>query len=101
MRPSLQYALDAITGGPALVRNGRMDIIAANLLGRALYVDAYATQTPPVNIARYAFLTRQNSELSTLTGTSPPIRSSAILRAEAGRDPHDQDLQDLIGSCPR
>ena len=40
IRPSLQHALDAITGGPALVRNGRMDIIAANVLGRALYVDA-------------------------------------------------------------
>lgn len=31
-RASLQYALDAITA-PALVRNGRMDILAGNRLG--------------------------------------------------------------------
>jgi transcriptional regulator with XRE-family HTH domain len=55
VRPSLQHALDAITGGPALVRNGRMDIIAANTLGRALHVDAYTSTPRPVNLARHAF----------------------------------------------
>jgi hypothetical protein len=29
-RPSLQWALDAITNGPAIVRNGRMDLLATN-----------------------------------------------------------------------
>ena len=36
-RPSLQWALDAITAGPALVRNGRMDLLATNHLGRAMH----------------------------------------------------------------
>src|SRR3954452_15331558 len=63
VRPSLQYTLDAIVGGPAMVRNGRMDLIATNLLGRALYLDAYASQTHPVNIARYAFLPRKETEV--------------------------------------
>ena len=57
--PRLQYTLDAITGGPALVRNGRLDIIAANTLGRALYAPAYAGPRRPVNIARHAFLDRE------------------------------------------
>jgi transcriptional regulator with XRE-family HTH domain len=97
VRPSLQYSLDAITGGPALVRNGRMDIIAANLLGRALYVDAYATQTHPVDIARYAFLTPDRSEQFYPDWSIAADQIVGILRAEAGRDPHDRDFQDLIG----
>jgi MmyB-like transcription regulator ligand binding domain len=54
IRPSLQLTLDAITGGPALVRNGRMDVVAANTLGRALHSDAYASGARPVNLARHA-----------------------------------------------
>src|SRR5256885_16945407 len=37
VRPSVQRMLDAMTGAPAYVRNGRMDILAANELGYALY----------------------------------------------------------------
>lgn len=97
VRPGLQLALDAITGGPALVRNGRMDIVAANALGRALHVDAYASAERPVNLARHAFLDRRKAELfyPDWDGTADAI--VAILRTEAGRDPYDKDLQDLIG----
>jgi len=63
VRPGLQLTLDAITGGPALVRNGRMDIIAANTLGRALHADAYFSPERPVNLARHAFLDRKKAEL--------------------------------------
>ena len=97
VRPSLQYALDAITGGPAVVRNGRMDVIAANLLGRALYADAYATQTRPVNIARYAFLSRDQAEQFYPDWDLAADQIVGILRAEAGRDPHDRNLHDLVG----
>lgn len=38
---SLQWALDAITAGPAFVRNGRMDLLAVNSLARAFYKDCY------------------------------------------------------------
>jgi hypothetical protein len=34
---SLQQLLDAMTGSAAFIRNGRLDIIATNALGRALY----------------------------------------------------------------
>jgi transcriptional regulator with XRE-family HTH domain len=36
IRPGVQRILDAITGAPAWVRNGRMDFLAANRLGYAL-----------------------------------------------------------------
>jgi hypothetical protein len=97
IRPSLQHALDAITGGPALVRNGRMDIIAANVLGRALYVDAYASSDTPVNIARHAFLNPEKSESFYPDWDLAADQIVAVLRTEAGRDPYDRDLQDLIG----
>ncbi len=35
VRASVQLMLDAITNAPAFVRNGRLDILAANQLGRA------------------------------------------------------------------
>lgn len=97
VRPSMQGALDAITGGPALVRNGRMDIIAANALGRALHVDAYASPDRPVNLARHAFLDRQKAELFYPDWDAAADAIVAILRIEAGRDPYDKDLQDLVG----
>ena len=51
--PTLQWALDAITGGPAIVRNGRMDLLATNQLGRAMHASLYDRITDPVpNFAR-------------------------------------------------
>ena len=97
VRPGLQHTLDAITGGPALVRNGRLDIIAANALGRALHVGAYASGRRPVNLARYCFLDRASAEQFYPDWEKAGDTIVAILRAEAGRDPYDKDLQDLIG----
>ena len=56
LRPGLQAALDAITAGPAFVRNGRMDLLGTNLLGRAFYDDVYAMGDPVANLARFCFL---------------------------------------------
>ncbi len=97
VRPGLQYALDAVTGGPALVRNGRLDIIAANALGRALHAAAYANPGRPVNLARHCFLDRDSAERFYPDWDQAADTIVAILRAEAGRDPYDRGLQDLIG----
>ena len=97
VRPGLQYVLDAVTGGPALVRNGRLDIIAANALGRALHLAAYANPRRPVNLARHCFLDRVSAELFYPDWDQAADTIVAILRAEAGRDPYDRGLQDLIG----
>ena len=37
MRPSVLRILESMTGTPAFVRNGRLDVLAINPLGRALY----------------------------------------------------------------
>ncbi|WP_374049196.1 helix-turn-helix transcriptional regulator [Sinomonas sp. ASV486] len=98
IRPGLQLMLDAVTGGPALIRNGRMDILATNLLARALHAEAYSTlRERPVNLARFAFLHHENAERFYPDWDLAADMIVAILRAEAGRDPHDRDMQDLIG----
>src|SRR6202044_1883128 len=63
IRPALQFVLDSYTGGPAFVGNGRLDILGANQLGRALYADLYEAQRRPINLARFAFLDRRHSDL--------------------------------------
>lgn len=98
IRPGLQLMLDAVTGGPALIRNGRMDILATNLLARALHVEAYsAVRERPVNLARFAFLHRESAERFYPDWNLAADMIVAILRTEAGRDPYDRDMQDLIG----
>ena len=96
VRPGVQRMLDAMTGAPAYVRNGRLDLLAANRLGYALYSEVFADPRRPVNSARFAFL---DPRATTFFGDWERVAddSVAILRGEAGRNPYDRDLSDLIG----
>ncbi|MFS2031264.1 helix-turn-helix transcriptional regulator, partial [Curtobacterium sp. CT11-45] len=96
LRPGLQYALDAFTGGPAFIRNDRLDVLGANALGRALYADLFRKAERP-NLARAAFLDREWSDAFYPDWDLAADQSVAILRAAAGHDPHDRELQDLVG----
>ncbi|MGV2915243.1 helix-turn-helix transcriptional regulator [Streptomyces alfalfae] len=93
---SLQWTLDAITAGPAFVRNGRMDILAANPLARAFYADVYAAPGNQANLARFNFLDPASRRFYPDWGLFADV-AVAILRTEAGRNPHDKDLHDLVG----
>lgn len=95
-RPGLQWALDAYTAGPAIVTNGRQDLLAANLLGRAFYADAYADPTAPPNFARFTFLDTAARRFFPDWDLAADM-CVANLRTAAGRDPHDADLHDLVG----
>ncbi|WP_438302419.1 helix-turn-helix transcriptional regulator [Streptomyces sp. HUAS TT11] len=93
---SLQWTLDAITAGPAFVRNGRMDLLATNHLARAFYSDVYATPHNQANLARFNFLDPASHRFYPDWDQAADI-AVAILRTEAGRNPHDKDLHDLVG----
>ncbi|WP_104139194.1 helix-turn-helix transcriptional regulator [Arthrobacter sp. ZGTC131] len=93
---SLQWALDAITAGPAFVRNGRMDLLAVNSLARAFYKDCYDMPGQPPNIARFTFLDERAYDFYPNWDAFAEVTVS-ILRTEAGRDPHNKELHDLIG----
>ena len=95
-RRSLQWTLDTITHGPAIVGNGRMDLLAANQLGRAFYADVLADPHRPANFARFTFLDEASHRFypdwERMADTAV-----AMLRTEAGRSPHDKELHDLVG----
>lgn len=96
IRPSVQFALDAITGAPAFVRNGRLDILGTNRLGRALYSGMYSDPARPVNHARFIFLNPRSHDF--YPGWNRAANDTvAILRTESGRDPYDRALSDLVG----
>lgn len=40
---------------PAVVQDDRLDLLAANDLGRALFADLFDTAKQPPNFARYVF----------------------------------------------
>ncbi len=95
--PTLQWVLHAITGGPAIVRNGRMDLLATNQLGRAMHAILYDRATGEVpDSARYTFLAEDSNRFYPDWNTAADT-CVAILRTEAGRDPHDRRMHDLVG----
>lgn len=96
VRPVIQQALDAVTEGPAWVRNDRHDILAANRLARALYSPVLADPRRPANTARFAFLDPASQDFY-LDWERVADDIAAILRATAGRNPHDKALTELIG----
>ena len=96
VRPSVQRILDAMTGAPAFVRNDRMDILAANRLGHALYSEMFVDPRRPVNTARFVFLDPRAPTFY-LDWESVANDAVGILHSAAGRDPRDRDLSDLVG----
>ena len=96
VRPTVQRILDTMTGAPAFVLNGRLDVLAANDLGAALYSPVFAEPVRPANTARFVFLDPHATEFFR-DYDKAANDTVALLRAEAGRDPYDRDLSDLIG----
>jgi transcriptional regulator with XRE-family HTH domain len=96
VRPEVQWTLDAITSAAAFVGNERLDLLAANELGRALFSELYAAAARPVNTARFVFL---DPRAEAFFGDWDRVanESAAILRAAAGRNPYNRDLSDLVG----
>jgi MmyB-like transcription regulator ligand binding domain len=88
--------LDAMIGAPAFVRNGRMDILAANRLGYAFYSQVFDSPHGAANTARFVFLDPRSTSFY-LDWDHVANDVVVILRSEAGRDPYDRGLSDLVG----
>ena len=95
-RPSLHWALAAITEGVAFVRNPRQDLLATNALGRVFYSPLIGDGGRTPNLARFQFLDPAARDFYPDWDLFAHM-CVAIMRAEAGRDPHDRGLQDLVG----
>ncbi len=96
VRPVIQQVLDAIIDAPAWVRNGRHDILAMNQLARALYSPVLADPRRPANTTRFVYLDPA-AEQFFVDYDKIAKDAAAMLRLEAGRNPHDKALIELIG----
>jgi transcriptional regulator with XRE-family HTH domain len=95
VRPVVMRMLDSISF-PAIVRNSRVDYLAANPLGRALYAPLFDSPEQPANSARFTFLDPAAHEFYVdWERTAKDL--VAHLRSEAGRNPYDRGLSDLVG----
>ena len=91
IRPSVQQLLDAISGAAAHIGNDRLDIIAANPLGRALFLEMFDGQEKNPNAARFVFLDPRARDFY-LDWDRIARDVVATLRSAAGRNPYDRDL---------
>jgi len=96
VRPSLQRFLDAVTGAPMWVRDRRMNFVAANALGRALYAPILDDPTNQANTARFTFL-NPAARIFFPDWERDAANMVATLRTYAGQNPRDKALTDLIG----
>lgn len=102
IRPVVQQVLDAVTEAPAWVRNARHDILAMNSLARALYSPvlnsavAGVTSKRRANTTRFLYLDPSAREFF-IDFDRMAMDAAAMLRLEAGRNPHDKDLITLVG----
>jgi transcriptional regulator with XRE-family HTH domain len=104
VRPGVLRLLDGMTGAAAILQNGRSDVLAANLLGRALYADVFNSEVsygPDLrgrlpNQARYLFLDPGAGDLYP-DWNAVAATTVAMLRSESGRNPHDRALNELVG----
>ncbi|MFI8949692.1 helix-turn-helix transcriptional regulator [Streptomyces sp. NPDC053750] len=98
--PRVQWLIDSMTMSSAFVRNGRQDVIASNALARAVHAPMFDSPTADrhgrPNVARYIFLD-PGSRNFFVDWDAACSATAALLRAEAGREPQDRALRELIG----
>jgi transcriptional regulator with XRE-family HTH domain len=94
--PGIRMLLDSLHHLPAVVFNGRGDILAVNALGHALIAPVFDMPGPP-NSARFLFLEEARARDLLPHWDRIAADTVAMLRIEAGRHPDDPDLTELIG----
>jgi len=95
-RPSLAWTVTSITDAVAFVRDPRQNLLTTNALGRAFYSPVFGDGGRTPNLARFQFLDPASRDFYPDWDLFAQM-CVAIMRAEAGRDPHDKGLQDLVG----
>lgn len=90
----IRLLIDAMPGVPAIVQTHRLDAVAANTLGRALFAPVF--EDPAPNLARFVFLDERAADLYA-DWTDAADTAAAMLRVAAGRHPEDRLLSGLVG----
>lgn len=101
IRPAVQQMIDAMTHVPVVIQNGRLEVVATNQLGNALFAPMFDAPHRPANFARYVFLD-PGADSFYRDWHNSAEQLVTVLRGEAGRAPYDRALTDLIGElCTR
>jgi transcriptional regulator with XRE-family HTH domain len=95
-RPSLEWALASMTESVAIVRDQRQNVLAFNRLARAFYSPLIDHGARVPNLARFQFLAPAARDFYPDWDLFAGM-SVEILRADAGRNPHDTGIQELVG----
>ncbi|MCA2216953.1 helix-turn-helix transcriptional regulator [Jidongwangia harbinensis] len=95
-RLSLRWALEAITDAVAFVRDPHQNLLATNALGRAFYAPVIGDGGRLPNLARFQFLDPASHDFYPDWDRFAEM-CVGVMRTEAGRDPHDRELRDLVG----
>lgn len=94
---SVKALLDHLVEAPAIVQSGRLDIVAANELGRALYAPVFERAGEEgANLARFIFLDDHAADLFP-DWSRAAEDAAAILHVEAGRTPYSKAVTSLVG----
>ena len=96
VRVSMQQTIDAMTSVPVVVQNGRLDLVATNRLGHALFSEMFVQPQRPANFGRFVFLDPRAQSFYR-DWEDAAQQTVALLRSEAGRAPYDRILSDLVG----
>ncbi|GAA3613659.1 helix-turn-helix transcriptional regulator [Kineosporia mesophila] len=95
VREGIKRIIDSMSA-PAYVRNTRGDILYANALCRALFSPAYSDDADGFNMARFLFLDPRSRDFY-IRWEKVARDLVAALRVEAGKNPYDRALTDLVG----
>ena len=95
-RPSLQWAIESVTNGIAIVSNAQLDLLSTNSLGRAFYSPVIGDGGRTPNLARFQFLDPASRDFYPDWDLFAEM-CVGNMRAAAGRDPHNRAIQDLVG----
>jgi transcriptional regulator with XRE-family HTH domain len=96
IRPGIQRVLDSVDA-PAFVQNARLDRLASNRLGRALYSLPEDGSRDHYNYALYLFLDSRAQEFHRDFDTAKH-NVVALLHAASAREPYDRDLINVVGT---
>ncbi|MDT5278409.1 MAG: hypothetical protein QOG95_5341 [Mycobacterium sp.] len=92
----VQSLIDNMANSPAIIMNGRLDIVAVNSLGRALYAPVFERATDVPNLARFIFFDPYAERLFPQWEKTTD-EAVALLQAEAARSPHSPAITQAVG----
>lgn len=97
----VQLLMDNMGTVPVIAHTGALDVLAANDLGEALFIDVFnsptrSSQASPPNLATFVFLDPAAEDFYEDLDEAAAV-CVRMLRSQAAQDPHNSRLTEIIG----